>query len=47
MSKHRRKLCKPLTHDYDEGHDPGGAVCTNTIRYTCRRCGKTKDRYWY
>lgn len=38
------RSCGIFRHDWDQGHDPGGACCTATIRYTCRTCGKTKDR---
>lgn len=41
-----RPSCGWFRHDWDDGDDTlGGACCTSTTRYTCRKCGKTKDRW--
>lgn len=39
--------CWPLTHEWDEGQDalgPDRGCDSYTVRYTCRKCGKIKDR---
>jgi hypothetical protein len=37
--------CGWLRHDWDEGDDTMGTGChTSTTRYTCRVCGKIRDR---
>jgi hypothetical protein len=37
--------CGWFRHDWDEGDDTcGTGCCTSTTRYTCRTCGKVKDR---
>lgn len=42
---YERRSCGWFRHNWDEGDGTCGTGCeTGTVRYTCRTCGKTKDR---